>query len=162
LEAKGDQPEAKDAGLKSKLRNALQQCASGNQILQANGARGRIGTTFGSVTQFSQAAANWESTISFADPDETKEEYFPDPFPLLRYYYSAWFSMLFRPDIFIPLFQNRPPDSEALTDTLELNNQTYFLIPTGYPPGFPGRFLWRYGFPWIKQGSQFRNAYGGS
>ncbi|WP_150625340.1 hypothetical protein [Pandoraea captiosa] len=93
LESKGSSPNSKSFAVKSKLKEALDQCDSGDNHLFANtqpvpycSAR-----SFGTKLMASEETDAWPSFLAFCDPENGGEQGMPSAIRAANRYYAAWF-----------------------------------------------------------------------
>ena len=136
LKSKGSCPPKKTNAVKSKLREALEQCTTGEAHLAACAASVAAKNTYGTLLRLAETTDAWPSVFAYADPPGKGRNDMPYPQDAARRYYAAFFAMLghrllaaslmrTQPDR--TLFENRP--------TREFGGRLYFAFSAG--PGSP-------------------------
>ncbi|WP_103072052.1 hypothetical protein [Aquimarina sediminis] len=127
---------------KGKLNKALQQCDSGEQILNTEIPKYSLNKSFGVCLKLFNEQDSNKSEIQFVDPTRNSRN---DNFniEIIRYHYASWFLLMGNMQIYEKLLGQKDLDEKDLRETniKEINGTKYYMFDI-----FSSRFFFQFDF----------------
>lgn len=129
LESKGSMKNQVSKGLKTTLREALEQCDSGGRILSGSPIGSAVKNSYGTVVLFpEESETTWEACVHFADPEIKNDTKIKDPLALIKYHYSTWFMLIGLTDEAIGLAGGGNLEMDLPQEEIIVNEKRYLII----------------------------------
>jgi hypothetical protein len=132
LESKGAVPINPVRGLKTVMREGLEQCEEGKNHLSLNAGGVPVSNTFVTSVWFAEANSPWLTTLNFADPKDENKKPIENPLAVVNYHYATWFMLLGYYHQAVELVSEGKLSLETPKKTITYNNESFYVFDYNY------------------------------
>ena len=128
LESKGSSPKTRFYKLKTRLKEALYQCDSGENHLHTYSIPYPVYRKYASAVWIPEQSDGWDATLYFADPEgqPTIESF--DPILFAKYHYASWFMLIGYHRVAEELYKGLDITLERPNKEIQMDNQSFYIL----------------------------------